>query len=116
MSIKVEPFVVGNFVHAYNSGNKKAPIFFDKSDRWHFMRALKFFNEERDITEFAQCSGALIRSKKDLLKGLDPFSGRNTFEWQEEWGQQRPLVEIVSFLFGAKSLSLVIKRNYSRRH
>lgn len=102
-------FTVGDYVHAYNRGNKKAPIFFDKSDRWRFLRALRFFNEERDITEFAQCLSALIKSKKDLLKGLDPFSGRNTFEWQEEWGQQRPLVEIISYSLMPNHFHLLLR-------
>ena len=109
MSIKVEPFVVGDFVHVYNRGNKKAPIFFSKTDYWRFLRALRFFNDERGITEFADCLGDLIASKKENLKGLDPFSGRNTFEWQEEWGQQKPLVEIVSYCLMPNHYHLLLR-------
>ena len=109
MSIKVEPFVVGDLIHAYNRGNKKEPIFSSKSDYWRFLRALRFFNDERDITEFAKCLGDLIKSKKETLKGLDPFSGRNTFEWQEEWGEQKPLVEIVSYCLMPNHFHLLMK-------
>jgi len=109
MSIKVEPFVVGDFVHAYNRGNKKAPVFLRKTDYWRFLRALRFFNDERDITEFAQCLGDLISSKKKILQGLDPFSGRNTFEWQEEWGEQRPLVEIISYHLSPNHYHLLLR-------
>lgn len=109
MSIKVEPFTVGNFIHAYNRGNKKAPIFFSKTDYWRFLRALRFFNDERDITEFAKCLGDLITLKKEILKGLDPFSGRNTFEWQEEWGEQKPLVEIISYHLAPNHYHLLLR-------
>jgi hypothetical protein len=53
--------------------------------------------------------GALIISKKDALKGLDPFSGHNTFEWQEEWGQQNPIVEIVSYHLAPNHYHLFLK-------
>lgn len=109
MSIKVEPFVVGDFVHVYNRGNKKEPIFSSKSDYWRFLRALRFFNDERDITEFAKCLGDLIESKKKELKGLDPFSGRNTFEWQAEWGEQKPIVEIDSYCLMSNHFHLLMK-------
>jgi len=109
MSIRVEPFVVGNFIHAYNRGNKKGPIFFCKTDYWRFLRALRFFNDERDITKFAQCLGDLISSKKKSLKGADPFSGRNTFEWQAEWGPQKPLVEIVAYHLSPNHYHLLLK-------
>lgn len=109
MSIKVEPFAVGDYVHAYNRGNRKEAIFLCKTDFWRFLRALRFFNEERDITAFAQCLGALIVSKKESLKGLDPFSGRNTFEWQEEWGQQKPIVEIISYHLAPNHYHLLLK-------
>jgi len=97
MSIKVGSFTVGDFIHAYNRGDRKEAIFLCKTDFWRFLVALRFFNDERDIAEFAQCLGALMVSKKETLKGLDPFSGRNTFERQEEWRQQKPLVGIISY-------------------
>lgn len=109
MSIKVEPFGVGNFVHAYNRGNRKGDIFFCKTDYWRFLRALRFFNDERDITKFAQCLGDLITSKKKSLIGIDPFSGRNTFEWQEEWGPQRPLVEIIAYHLSPNHYHLLLR-------
>jgi putative transposase len=109
MSIKVEPFIVGDFVHTYNRGNKKAPIFFSKTDYWRFLRALRFFNDERNIFEFANGLTGLIASQKQILKGLDPFSGRNTFEWQEEWGQQKPLVEIVSYCLMPNHYHLLLR-------
>ena len=112
MSIKVEPFTVGDFIHIYNRGNKKEPIFLSRSDYWRFLRALRFFNDERGITEFAKCLGDLIKSKKATLKGLDPFSGRNTFEWQGEWGEQKPLVEIASYCLMPNHFHLLLKEIY----
>lgn len=109
MRIKVEPFIIGNFIHAYNRGNKKEPVFLCKTDFWRFLRALRFFNDKRDITEFAQCLGDLISSKRATLKRLDPFSGRNTFEWQEEWGRQQPLVEIISYHLAPNHYHLLLR-------
>jgi putative transposase len=113
MSIKVEPFTVGNFVHAYNRGNKKAPIFFSKTDYWRFLRILRFFNDERNINEFANGLTGLIASQKEALKGLDPFNplekDHNTFDWQEEWGQPQPLVEIVSYCLMPNHFHLLLR-------
>jgi len=109
MSIKVEPFIVGDFIHAYNRGNKKEPIFFSKTDSWRFLRALRFFNDERNIFEFANGLTGLIASQEQILKGLDPFNGRNTFEWQEAWGQQKPLVEIVSYCLMPNHYHLLLR-------
>jgi len=112
MSVRVEPFGVGDFIHAYNQGNNKQPIFLSKTDYWYFMRGLRFFNDERDIKELAPCLGDLIEMKKMILADLGPQNfpgGRNTFEWQKEWGDPRPLTEIVSFHLSPNHFHLLLK-------
>lgn len=109
MSIKVEPFTVGNFIHAYNRGNKKEPIFFSKTDYWRFLRELRFFNDQRDISEFARGLTDLITLQKEILQGLDPCEGHNTFEWREEWGEQQPLVEILSYCLMPNHFHLLLR-------
>jgi putative transposase len=112
MSIRVEFFGVGDFIHAYNRGNNKEPIFSSKTDYWRFMRGLRFFNDERDIKEFAPCLGDLIEMKKEALRDLEPrnyFDGRNTFEWEKEWGEPRPLAEIISFHLAPNHFHLLLR-------
>jgi len=112
MSIRVEPFTVGDFVHAYNRGNRKQPIFFDKSDYWRFLWLLRFFNDESDITKFARGLSELVDFQKKVLRDLEPRDyrdGRNTFEWREEWGEHQPLVEIASYCLMPNHFHLLLR-------
>lgn len=68
----MEPFKVNDFIHVFNRGNRKEEIFLSKSDYWRFSRCLRFFNDERDIKEFAPCLTDLIASQKEILKKLEP--------------------------------------------
>jgi putative transposase len=112
MSVKVEFFGLGDFIHGYNRGNNKQPIFSSKTDYWRFSRGLRFFNDERDITELANDLTFLIASQKENLRKMeprDPFDGRNTFEWREEWGAQRPLVKIIAYCLMPNHYHLILK-------
>ncbi|MCU0652703.1 MAG: transposase [Candidatus Pacebacteria bacterium] len=119
-TIKVEPFTVGNYVHVYNRGNKKATIFLSKSDYWRFLWTLRFFNDQRNIAEFARCLSNLVDEQKEVLRqlrglqGSDPcrknyFDGHNTFEWRSEWGDQQPLTEIISYHLSPNHFHLLLK-------
>ncbi len=117
-TVKVEPFTVGSFVHVYNQGNKKAPIFLDKSDYWRFTRILRFFNDQRDIDQFAKCLTDLVAEQKEILRilrGSDPRGendyrdGRNTFEWRQEWGERQPLAEIISYHLSPNHFHLFLR-------
>ena len=43
--MRIEPFTVGDYIHVYNRGNRKAEIVRSEEDRWRFMQALRFFND-----------------------------------------------------------------------
>ena len=107
--IKVEPFIVGDFIHVYNQGNRKELVFLSKTDYWRFMRELRFFNDERDISEFGKGLTGLIASQKEILQGLDPGEGHNTFEWRPEWGEPRPLVEVISYCLMPNHYHLLLR-------
>jgi len=112
MSVRVEPFTVGNFVHAYNRGNKKAPIFFSRSDYWRFLWSLRFFNDERDIEKFASSLSGLVAFQKYALEKLGPRDwrdGHNTFEWHAELGEHKPLVEIISYCLMPNHFHLLLR-------
>lgn len=117
-TIRVEPFTIGDYIHVYNRGNKKAPIFFNKSDYWRFLWCLRFFNEQRNIDEFAKCLTDLVYEQKQILqnlRGSDPRNnayssdGRNTFEWRQEWGEQQPLTQIISYHLSPNHFHLFLK-------
>ncbi len=110
--MKVEPFGVGDFVHIYNQGNNKEAIFADKSDRWRFLWSLRFFNDQRNITEFARSLGGLVVSQKEFLTKLGPRDyqdGHNTFEWHSELGEQQPLVEIIAYHLAPNHYHLLVR-------
>ena len=52
---------------------------------------------------------ALQKEKKELLCKLDPLNEHNTFEWREEWGEQRPLVEIVAYCLMPNHYHLLLR-------
>jgi putative transposase len=81
-----EKFVVGDYVHVYNRGNRKMAIVNDEADCWHFLDILRYFNNE-------ECSAKAIR-KLFYLKKNDECG---LFEWPGKWQAQKPLVKIVSF-------------------
>jgi hypothetical protein len=117
-TIKVEPFTVGNFIHAYNRGNRKAAVYLDKSDYWRFMRELRFFNDERDINQLSRCLTTLIAEQKKTLRDLRGsypnknnylLDGRHTFEWRKEWGEQKPLTEIISYHLSSNHFHLLLR-------
>jgi putative transposase len=112
MGSRIEPYGVGSYLHVYNRGVKKEPIFFSKSDYWRFLWCLRFFNEERPITKLARCLSDLIFLQKQTLRNLssrDYRDGRNTFEWRQEWGEQKPIVEIISFNLSPNHFHLLLK-------
>jgi len=120
-TIRVEPFTVGDYIHVYNRGNKKTPVFLDKSDSWRFLWCLRFFNDQRNIEEFAKCLTDLVYEQKEILqrlRGLDPrnldpknayLDGRNTFEWRQEWGKRQPLTQIISYDLSPNHFHLFLK-------
>jgi putative transposase len=112
MGSRIKPYTVGNYLHIYNRGVKKEPIFLSKSDYWRFLWCLRFFNEERPITKLARCLSDLVFLQKEELRKLGPRDyrdGRNTFEWRQEWGEQSPLVEIISYNLSPNHFHLLIR-------
>ncbi|MBT9141340.1 MAG: hypothetical protein DDT30_01932 [Dehalococcoidia bacterium] len=46
MKLRVEPYTVGDFIHAYNRGNRKMAIVKDINDKWRFLKILRFYNDK----------------------------------------------------------------------
>jgi len=100
MRIRVEPFTVGDFVHVYNRGNRKMDIFPDVSDKWHFLKILRFFNH--------QGPSEYIFHKITRQRGFDPTHPFK-FEWPEDWGPIKPLVKIINYDLKKNHFHLTLK-------
>ena len=44
--MRIEPFTVGSYIHVIKRGARGMSIVKDDSDRWHFLRALFYMNDE----------------------------------------------------------------------
>jgi putative transposase len=100
MKLRIEPIEVGGYGHIYNRGNRKMNIFYDVSDKWHFLKILRYFNDQN--------SSAHLFRKISKEPGFDPghpFS----FQWPKEWPQQSPLVKILSYCLRNNHIHLFLK-------
>ena len=84
--MRKEPYMVGDFVHVYNRGNRKQPIVLDLKDQWRFLLMLRYFNDEYSPMNIFREINALWKSD---------FYG--SFEWSASWPDHKPLVNIVCF-------------------
>jgi hypothetical protein len=106
--MRVEPFTVGDFVHVFNRGNRKMPIFRDVNDKWRFLKILRFLNDEylpshplREITSLATLATSDVAN-------LNPLAGRS-FEWPKHWPPHKPLVKILSYKLKEDHFHLLLK-------
>ncbi|MBL7085125.1 MAG: transposase [Candidatus Omnitrophica bacterium] len=79
-------FTLGDFVHVYNRGNRKQPIFRELYDYWRFLQTLYYFNNDISIAN-------PFRS----LKGKSNLTCYSLLSWPTNWPPQKPLVKIIAF-------------------
>ena len=99
-----EPFFVGSYIHVYNRGNRKQEITHNARDKWRFIQALRYFNDEysppnifRSLQELQSSQGLW---KPGFYKGL---------EWPEQWPKHKPLVKILPFALMPNHFHLLLK-------
>jgi len=96
--MKKETSIIGNFVHVYNRGSREMPIVFDETDKWRFLKTLRYFNDEYS-------SGNILRSVKICID-----SGKcNQFERPENWPPSRPLVKILAYCLMPNHFHLLLE-------
>lgn len=106
--MRVEPFIVGDFVHVFNRGNRQMPIFRDINDKWRFLKILRFFNDEYlPIRPFQEINKQSM-SDVDRADGLNPLAGKS-FDWPKHWPPHRPLVKILSYKLRENHFHLLLK-------
>lgn len=88
--------VTDSYVHVYNRGNKRMPIFRREGDLLRFVYNLFYLNHTEPMPE---------QWKRDLQR-------RGTFhklEWPEEWGQREPLVSVLAYSIMPNHFHLLLK-------
>jgi putative transposase len=100
MKLRIEPIEVGGYGHIYNRGNRKMIIFRNISDKWHFLKVLRYFNDRNTSSHLFQ--------RMTRESGFDPAHPFN-FSWPEDWPQQIPLVKILSYCLRDNHFHLFLK-------
>ncbi|KKQ34926.1 MAG: Transposase [Candidatus Nomurabacteria bacterium GW2011_GWB1_37_5] len=96
--MRKESYGIGNIVHVYNRGNRKQEIVRDNLDRFRFLQALFYFNDEYS------CPNP-FRTLEDLLK-----PGFNkTIVWPKEWPKRRPLVKVLAYILKDNHFHLILE-------
>ena len=96
--MRKEPFTIGDFVHVYNRGNRNMPIVYDESDKWRFLKILRYFNDEyAPVQIFRQ------------LTFVQKFDFCKPFEWPKDWPPHKPLVKILTYHLAPNHFHLLLK-------
>ena len=90
--MRVEPYVVGSYVHVLKRGARGLPITRDEKDKWRFVRLLYYMNDEFK----------------------DDFWERSTIELDlfarpEIWPEQKPIVKILAWTLMPNHFHLLLQ-------
>ena len=91
--MRKEEFTIGNYVHVYNRGSRAMPIVCDAKDRWRFLQALYYFNNELSLN----------------LRDLRKLNFCKVFDWPESWPKREPIVKILVFVLMENHFHLLLK-------
>ncbi|MFH1178207.1 MAG: transposase [bacterium] len=75
--------VTDSFVHVYNRGTKKMPIFRKKSDLFRLFNSLYYFNTEQSMPE-------------NWIRDVIKEGGMSTLIWPSVWETRAPMVSILA--------------------
>jgi putative transposase len=103
MTIRKEPFAVGDYVHVYNRGNRKLPIFRGNKDKDRFLQSLFYFNSETCVDNPFQKLDRLGWLRSDLNQ-IDAM-----YKWPETWPNRKPIVSILAFTLMENHFHLLLK-------
>lgn len=101
--MRIESFAIGDYVHVYNRGNRKAKIARSDKDKWRFMQSLRFFNDKNSSLNILR---QIIIENPDLKK-----KPQSVFElgWPKNWPQKDPLVKILCYCLMPNHFHLLLK-------
>jgi putative transposase len=90
--MRVEPYVVGSYVHVLKRGARGMPLTRDEKDRWRFVRLLYHMNDSYK-DEYWE------RQTADL----------SIFERPEQWPERRPIVSLLAWTLMPNHFHLILK-------
>jgi len=105
--MRKEPFGVGDFVHIYNCGNRKADIVRDLVDQYRFLACLRYYNDESSAEYLMR---AVFGQRADRYQNpwkIDALRSKG-FTWPRKVGQ-KPIVNIVSYSLMANHYHLLLR-------
>lgn len=107
--MRVEPFTIGDYIHVYNRGNRKAEIVRSENDKWRFMQALRFFNDQRSSQNILR--NVISSQKQGLLESDINKLPESVFEmgWPPNWPEKDPLVKILCYCLIPNHFHLLLK-------
>ena len=106
--MRVEPFTIGNFVHVFNRGNRKAIIFRDINDWWRFLKILYFFNDEYSPSNLTRH----FQQDKGMIEVRPRSFQRGKFKWPKrpkDWPLRKPLVKILAYCLKDNHFHLLLQ-------
>lgn len=93
--MRKEPFTVGSYVHVYNRGNRKQEITRDAGDKWRFVQAFRYFNDEY--------------SPLNIFRSLRESGHHKGLGWPEQWPEHKPLVKILALALMPNHFHVLLK-------
>lgn len=103
--MRKEKFVIDNYYHIYNRGNRKAEIVRTTADKWRFMQALRFFNDSHSSTHILRQISLAEPGSARLQKAESVFETG----WPREWPEREPLVKILCYSLIPNHFHLLLK-------
>jgi len=96
--MRKESFATGDFIHVFNRGNRKMPIIHNDTDKWRFLKILRFLNDQYSLSNIFREIDILVKNGKC-----------RQFERPNAWPQHKPLVKILSFCLMPNHYHLLLK-------
>lgn len=82
-----EKIIIGSFVHVYNRGNRKQEIVRDDKDKWRFLEAIYYLNDEfLGANILREIQGSSLMTVVNKL-----------FSRPVVWPERKPLVKILNY-------------------
>jgi putative transposase len=102
--MREENFDIGDYVHVYNRGNRKAKIVRSDKDKWRFMQALRFFNDSHSSLNILR---QIIIENPNFKR-----QPQSIFElgWPKNWPKKDPLVKILCYCLMPNHFHLLLKQ------
>jgi len=96
--MRKEPFTTGDFIHVFNRGNRKMLIVHNDSDKWRFLKVLRFLNDKYSPPNIFREIEISVNNGKS-----------RQFERPKNWPSSQPLVKILSFCLMPNHYHLLLK-------